>query len=50
MSEIRILNLCHKKSILVDIYRLSLLKSFFFSRHKIIYSVIGLKKLEKFIK
>ena len=25
MSEIRILNLCHKKSILVDIYRQSLL-------------------------
>ena len=28
MSEIRILNVCHKKSILVDIYRQSLL-----SRH-----------------
>ena len=28
MSEIRILNLCHKRSILVDIYRQSLLKSF----------------------
>ena len=27
MSEIRILNLCHKKSILVDIYRQSLLNS-----------------------
>ena len=27
MSEIRILNLCHKKSILVDIYRQSLLIS-----------------------
>ena len=26
MSEIRILNLCHKKTILVDIYRQSLLK------------------------
>ena len=26
MSEIRILNLCHKKSILVDFYRQSLLK------------------------
>ena len=25
MSEVRILNLCHKKSILVDIYRQSLL-------------------------
>ena len=25
MSEIRILNLCHKKTILVDIYRQSLL-------------------------
>ena len=25
MSEIRILNLCHKKSILVDVYRQSLL-------------------------
>ena len=25
MSEIRIMNLCHKKSILVDIYRQSLL-------------------------
>ena len=25
MSEIRILNLCHKKAILVDIYRQSLL-------------------------
>ena len=25
MSEIRVLNLCHKKSILVDIYRKSLL-------------------------
>ena len=28
MSEIRILNLCHKKLILVDIYRQSLLKAF----------------------
>ena len=28
MSEIRILNLCDKKSILVDIYRQSLLSSF----------------------
>ena len=28
MSEIRILNLCHKKSILVDIYRQSLLTAF----------------------
>ena len=28
MSDIRILNLCHKKSILVDIYRQSLLKFF----------------------
>ena len=27
MSEIRILNLCHKKTILVDIYRQSLLKA-----------------------
>ena len=27
MSEIRILNLCHKKTILVDIYRQSLLSS-----------------------
>ena len=27
MSEIRILNLCHKKSILVDIYGQSLLNS-----------------------
>ena len=27
MSEIWILNLCHKKSILVDIYRQSLLKT-----------------------
>ena len=26
MSEIRILNLCHKKTILIDIYRQSLLK------------------------
>ena len=26
MSEVRILNFCHKKSILVDIYRQSLLK------------------------
>ena len=30
MSEIRILNLCHKKSILVDFYRQSLLISFLF--------------------
>ena len=28
MSEIRILNLCHKKTILVDIYRQSLLTDF----------------------
>ena len=28
MSEIRILNLCHKKAILIDIYRQSLLKWF----------------------
>ena len=28
MSEIRILNLCHKRSILVDIYRQSLLSGF----------------------
>ena len=28
MSEIRILNVCHKKSILVDIYRQSLLSTF----------------------
>ena len=28
MSEIRIFNLCHKKPILVDIYRQSLLTSF----------------------
>ena len=27
MSEIRVLNLCHKKSILVDIYGKSLLKN-----------------------
>ena len=29
MSEIRILNLCHKKTILVDIYRQSLLSRLF---------------------
>ena len=30
MSEIRILNLCHKKSILVDIYKTVALKHFYF--------------------
>ena len=34
MSEIRILNLCHKKSILVDIYRQSLLKSLLKAKSK----------------
>ena len=36
MSEIRILNLCHKKSILVDIYRQSLLSRKFDRRVMIV--------------
>ena len=38
MSEIRILNLCHKKSILVDIYRQSLLK---WKKHGVVKTVLG---------